>query len=81
MAALNRALPADIRVVGWCPVPEGFSARFSCLRREYLYFFVRHRLDVEVNGTPLLAGHAHHGWELCRWAGDAGCCAAVRGGA
>lgn len=24
---LNRALPPDIRVLGWAPVPEGFSAR------------------------------------------------------
>ncbi len=26
---LNRALPDDIRVLGWTPVPEGFSARCS----------------------------------------------------
>lgn len=24
---LNRALPEDIRVLGWCPVPPGFNAR------------------------------------------------------
>ena len=29
-AALNRALPDDIRVLGWAPVPEGFSARSAC---------------------------------------------------
>lgn len=25
---LNRVLPKDIRVMGWCPVPVDFSARF-----------------------------------------------------
>jgi hypothetical protein len=25
---LNRALPEDIRVLGWCPVPPGFNARY-----------------------------------------------------
>lgn len=25
---LNRALPKDIRIIGWCPVPINFSARF-----------------------------------------------------
>ena len=27
VATLNRALPDDIRVLGWAPAPEGFSAR------------------------------------------------------
>jgi len=27
VGVLNRALPEDIRVLGWCPVPEGFNAR------------------------------------------------------
>jgi len=30
VGALNRALPADIRVLSWRPAPEGFSARFKC---------------------------------------------------
>ena len=34
-ALLNRALPSDIRVLGWAPVPAGFSARFSTLHRTY----------------------------------------------
>ena len=34
-ALLNRALPGDIRVLGWAPVPAGFSARFSTLHRTY----------------------------------------------
>jgi hypothetical protein len=27
VGVLNRALPDDIRILGWCPVPQGFSAR------------------------------------------------------
>jgi len=34
-ALLNRALPADIRVLGWAPAPPGFSARFSTRHRTY----------------------------------------------
>ena len=30
-ALLNRALPDDIRVLGWAPVAADFSARFSTL--------------------------------------------------
>jgi tRNA pseudouridine38-40 synthase len=34
---LARALPADVRVVSAHPVPEAFDARFSALRRHYVY--------------------------------------------
>ncbi|GJP78079.1 hypothetical protein CLOP_g8410, partial [Closterium sp. NIES-67] len=40
VASLNRALPDDIRVLAWAPAPSDFSARFSCLEREYRYYFV-----------------------------------------
>ncbi|KAL6962576.1 tRNA pseudouridine(38,39) synthase [Sarracenia purpurea var. burkii] len=43
---LNKVLPKDIRVMGWCPAPINFSARFSCLSREYKYFFWRGNLNV-----------------------------------
>eukprot|EP01062_Namystynia_karyoxenos_P024079 TRINITY_DN19348_c0_g3_i1.p1 TRINITY_DN19348_c0_g3~~TRINITY_DN19348_c0_g3_i1.p1 ORF type:complete len:540 (+),score=128.43 TRINITY_DN19348_c0_g3_i1:72-1622(+) len=42
---LNRVLPDDIRVSAWAPVPESFSARFSCSGRVYKYFFARGALD------------------------------------
>jgi tRNA pseudouridine(38-40) synthase len=48
VGVLNRALPDDIRVLGWCPVPHGFSARFSCLHREYKYIFINDGLDIDV---------------------------------
>lgn len=34
---VNRALPADIRVLGLGPAPVGFDARFSALWRRYSY--------------------------------------------
>ncbi|KAL9144134.1 hypothetical protein ABFS82_14G277800 [Erythranthe guttata] len=48
---LNRVLPKDIRIMGWSPAPIDFSARFSCLSREYKYFFWKENLDVEVMKT------------------------------
>eukprot|EP00850_Spirogloea_muscicola_P020178 SM000208S06348 [mRNA] locus=s208:139228:143570:- [translate_table: standard] len=48
---LNAALPQDIRILGWCPVPQYFSARFSCLSREYSYFFHGASLDLAAMRT------------------------------
>ncbi|NXG40044.1 PUS3 synthase, partial [Dromaius novaehollandiae] len=45
---LNRVLPPDIRVLAWAAVEPGFSARFSCLRRTYRYFFPCADLDVAL---------------------------------
>eukprot|EP00250_Pteridium_aquilinum_P034838 c818_g1_i1 orf=1-963(-) len=48
VGVLNRALPPDIRILGWCNVPYSFHARFSCLSREYNYFFINNGLDIEA---------------------------------
>ncbi|XP_053125401.1 tRNA pseudouridine(38/39) synthase isoform X2 [Hemicordylus capensis] len=48
---LNRVLPPDIRVLAWAPVDPSFSARFSCLKRTYCYFFPRADLDVALMNT------------------------------
>ncbi|NXW59985.1 PUS3 synthase, partial [Eurystomus gularis] len=45
---LNRVLPPDIRALAWAPVEPGFSARFSCLKRTYRYFFPCADLDVDL---------------------------------
>ncbi|KFZ52829.1 tRNA pseudouridine(38/39) synthase, partial [Antrostomus carolinensis] len=45
---LNRVLPPDIRALAWAPVEPDFSARFSCLKRTYRYFFPRADLDVAL---------------------------------
>ncbi|XP_004496408.1 uncharacterized protein [Cicer arietinum] len=57
---LNRVLPNDIRILGWCPVPVDFHARFSCLSREYKYFFWKENLNIlamESAGTKFLGEH------------------------
>jgi tRNA pseudouridine38/39 synthase len=45
---INRCLPEDIRVVGWCPVSSQFSARFSASFRKYRYFFIKKDLDIDA---------------------------------
>ncbi|XP_072834988.2 tRNA pseudouridine(38/39) synthase [Pogona vitticeps] len=45
---LNQVLPPDIRVLAWAAVEPSFSARFSCLKRTYCYFFPRANLDVAL---------------------------------
>ncbi|CCE73185.1 Piso0_000208 [Millerozyma farinosa CBS 7064] len=49
LAILNSLLPPDIRVTAVClHPPPNFNARFSCLYRQYRYFFRPHDLDVEL---------------------------------
>jgi len=43
---LNKVLPSEIRVLGWLPTNEAFSARYHCLERSYHYYFVRGDLNV-----------------------------------
>ncbi|XP_021297176.1 tRNA pseudouridine(38/39) synthase isoform X1 [Herrania umbratica] len=57
---LNRVLPNDIRILGWSPVSIDFSARFSCLAREYTYFFWGGNLnlpDMENAGKKFIGEH------------------------
>lgn len=44
---LNKVLPTEIRVVGWAPVEQSFSARFDCKQRTYHYYFPRGDLNIE----------------------------------
>ena len=45
---LNRVLPADIRILGHSEVGPSFDARFSCIFREYNYFFFAESLDIRL---------------------------------
>ncbi|XP_068212417.1 tRNA pseudouridine(38/39) synthase [Palaemon carinicauda] len=45
---LNKVLPPEIRMLAWCPVAVGFSARFDCSHRTYKYFFPRGNLDIKL---------------------------------
>jgi tRNA pseudouridine38/39 synthase len=52
-----QALPEEIRVLGWRPVPDTFNARFSTSYRQYKYFIVS-----TGHGAPLAAQqHAQQG--------------------
>jgi tRNA pseudouridine38/39 synthase len=55
-ALINRALPPEIRVLGWTTVPADFSARFSACHREYKYFLVD---DGTLNLDAMRAAAAH----------------------
>lgn len=50
----------DIRILGWCPVPHGFSARFSCLHREYKYIFINDGLDIDAMKVACRAFEGEH---------------------
>ena len=59
-AMLNRVLPEDIRCIAWCPVPDHFSARFSCSYRTYRYYFAKRQLNLDLMqqaGTLLTGKH------------------------
>jgi len=45
---LNNILPPSIRILGWTPVTEEFSARFSANARTYRYFFCKRRMDLSA---------------------------------
>lgn len=45
---LNKSLPDDIRVVGWCEVSAEFSSRFSAAHRGYRYFFLQKERKIEA---------------------------------
>ncbi|CAI9116431.1 OLC1v1017573C4 [Oldenlandia corymbosa var. corymbosa] len=60
VGVINKVLPNDIRVMGWSPAPLDFSARFSCVRREYKYFFWRENLNIlemETAGKKFVGEH------------------------
>ncbi|TPX61806.1 hypothetical protein SpCBS45565_g07160 [Spizellomyces sp. 'palustris'] len=46
MIMLNKALPSDIRILAWAPVPATFDARYDCLHRTYKYLFDPSGLDI-----------------------------------
>ncbi|NXF40512.1 PUS3 synthase, partial [Nyctibius bracteatus] len=64
---LNRVLPPDIRALAWAPVEPDFSARFSCLKRTYRYFFPRADLDVALmHGAAQRYVGTHDFRNLCK---------------
>lgn len=43
---INALLPEDIRIIGWSPVTDNFSSRFSATYRTYRYFFHKENLNI-----------------------------------
>ena len=41
---LNNLIPDDIRELGYTPISDDFSARFSATTRTYCYFFIPNRM-------------------------------------
>jgi tRNA pseudouridine38/39 synthase len=51
VARINRCLPEDIRILAYSEVDDSFDARFSCVYREYNYFFFQQQMDVKLLAT------------------------------
>ena len=46
---LNRLLPDNIMVLGWCPAPSfDFKARFNAESRTYRYYFYKRGMDLDA---------------------------------
>ena len=64
---LNNILPASIQILGWTPVTDEFSARFSASSRTYRYFFCKRRMNADAirEGLNRLVGK-HDFRNLCK---------------
>ncbi|ORD93513.1 TG124 [Enterospora canceri] len=60
---LNNILPEHIRIKGWAPVPDYFSARHSCIERCYKYQYEIGRIRVKDGN---LLDKFNHGAEIIR---------------
>jgi len=45
---INHCLPKEIRILGHSIVGPSFDSRFSCIYREYNYFFFAQNLNVRL---------------------------------
>ncbi len=55
VTALNGQLPSDIAASRCIEVDESFNARFSCIKKEYVYL-----IDTGEIRNPFLSGRAYH---------------------
>lgn len=64
---LNNLLPDDIYIIGAKEVDDTFDARFSCLYREYKYYFLKKNMNIErmKEGCKLLTG-VHNFKKFCK---------------
>lgn len=57
---LNSVLPPEIRVMGWTPVTDEFSARFSATTRTYRYFFTDTSMNLDKMRVALKLLEGEH---------------------
>lgn len=64
---LNNILPDDIRIIGSTEVNDDFDSRFSCLYREYKYFFIGNEMNINSmkQGCEKLTG-LHNFKNFCK---------------
>lgn len=60
VSILNKLLPEDIRLTSFCFPDESFDARFSCLYREYKYFFCMEDMDFSLLSTSVSLYRGEH---------------------
>ena len=65
--SLNNLLPEDIFVISACIVDDSFDARFSCLYREYKYYFLKKNMNIQKmkEAANLLCGY-HNFKNFCK---------------
>ncbi|KAK9269832.1 hypothetical protein L1049_025405 [Liquidambar formosana] len=51
---LNRVLPNDIRVLGWCPAPIGFNARFVFSKFPFTFLWGNQLWAMKIKGSAFL---------------------------
>ena len=64
---LNNILPNDIFILSSCVVDDSFDPRFSCLYREYKYYFLKKNMKIEKMqiAANLLCGY-HNFRNFCK---------------
>ena len=64
---INNLLPNDIYILGGKIVDDSFDARFSCLYREYKYYFFKKNMDIDLikKACKLLQG-VHNFKKFCK---------------
>ena len=65
--ALNNLLREDIFIISSCIVDDSFDARFSCLYREYKYYFLKKNMNIQKmkEAANLLCG-LHNFKNFCK---------------
>ena len=58
--ALNSLLQEDIFIISPCIVDDSFDSRFSCLYREYKYYFLKKNMIIQKMKEAANLLHGYH---------------------